>query len=133
MNIQKIKIENFKSIYEPLELDFNEIKGFWKISGSVGAGKTTIGEAIIFGLFGTVGGKNNSDLISWGKKHGLIEIWLTTKGRNLYIKRELNAYGQSPIYVEVDGEELVFTNKRDAQVQLEKEYYDTSKVTMELL
>ena len=133
MNIQKIKIENFKSIYEPLELDFNDIKGFWKISGSVGAGKTTIGEAIIFGLFGTVGGKNNSDLISWGKKHGLIEIWLTTKGRNLYIKRELNAYGQSPIYVEVDGEELVFTNKRDAQVQLEKEYYDTSKVTMELL
>ena len=103
MNIQKIKIENFKSIYEPLELDFNDIKGFWKISGSVGAGKTTIGEAIIFGLFGTVGGKNNSDLISWGKKHGLIEIWLTTKGRNLYIKRELNAYGQSPIYVEVDG------------------------------
>lgn len=133
MNIQKIKIENFKSIYEPLELDFNEIKGFWKISGSVGAGKTTIGEAIIFGLFGTVGGKNNSDLISWGKKHGIIELWLTTKGRNLYIKRELNTYGQSPIYVEVDGEELVFTNKRDAQSQLESEYYDTSKVTMELL
>lgn len=133
MNIQKIKIENFKSIYEPLELDFNDIKGFWKISGSVGAGKTTIGEAIIFGLFGTVGGKNNSDLISWGKKHGIIELWLTTKGRNLYIKRELNTYGQSPIYVEVDGEELVFTNKRDAQSQLESEYYDTSKVTMELL
>lgn len=133
MNIQKIKIENFKSIYEPLELDFNTIKGFWKISGSVGAGKTTIGEAIIFGLFGTVGGKNNSDLISWGKKHGIIELWLTTKGRNLYIKRELNTYGQSPIYVEVDGEELVFTNKRDAQSQLESEYYDTSKVTMELL
>lgn len=133
MNIQKITIENFKSIYDPLTIDFNEVKGFWKISGSVGAGKTTIGEAIIFGLFGTVGGKNNSDLISWGQKHGIIEVWLTSKGRNLHIKRELNAYGQSPIYVEVDGEELVFTNKRDAQAQLEKEYYDTSKVTMELL
>lgn len=133
MQVQKIKISNFKSIYESLELDFTQITGFWKISGSVGSGKTTIGEAIIFGLFGSVSGKNNSDLLSWGEKHGLVEIWCISKGRNIYIKRELNSYGQNPIYVEVDGEELVFTNKRDAQQQLEKEYYDTSKVTIELL
>ena len=133
MHIQKIRIENFKSIYEPLEIDFGEVRGFWKISGSVGAGKTTIGEAIIYGLFGTVGGKNQSDLISWGRKHGTIEVWCVSKARNIYIKRELNSYGQSPIYVEVDGEELIFTNKRNAQAQLEQEYYDTSRVTLELL
>lgn len=133
MKIEKIKIENFKSIYEPLEIDFNQVKGFWKISGSVGAGKTTIGEALIYGLFGSVSGKNNGDLISWGRKHGLVELWCQSKGRSIYIKRELNSYGQSPVYVEVDGEELVFTNKRDAQIQLEMEYYDTSKVTLELL
>ena len=133
MQIQRIKIENFKSIYEPLEIDFNQVKGFWKISGSVGAGKTTIGEALIYGLFGSVSGKNNRDLISWGRKHGLVELWCQSKGRTIYIKRELNSYGQSQVYVEVDGEELVFTNKRDAQIQLEMEYYDTSKVTLELL
>lgn len=133
MHIQKIRIENFKSIYEPLEIDFGEVRGFWKISGSVGAGKTTIGEAIIYGLFGTVGGKNQADLISWGRKHGTIEVWCVSKARNIYIKRELNSYGQSPIYVEVDGEELIFTNKRNAQAQLEQEYYDTSRVTLELL
>ena len=133
MYIQKIRIENFKSIYEPLEVDFGEVRGFWKISGSVGAGKTSIGEAIIYGLFGTVGGKNQSDLISWGRKHGVVEVWCTSKARNIYIKRELNSYGQSPIYVEVDGEELIFTNKRNAQTQLEQEYYDTSRVTLELL
>lgn len=133
MQIQKIRIENFKSIYEPLEIDFREVRGFWKISGSVGAGKTSIGEAIIYGLFGTVGGKNQSDLISWGRKHGVVEVWCTSKARNIYIKRELNSYGQSPIYVEVDGEELIFTNKRNAQAQLEQEYYDTSRVTLELL
>jgi DNA repair exonuclease SbcCD ATPase subunit len=133
MQIQRIKIENFKSIYEPLEVNFKEVRGFWKISGSVGAGKTTIGEAIIYGLFGSINGKNNGDLISWGRKHGCIEIWCVSKGRSIYIKRELNSYGQSPIYVEVDGEELVFTNKRDAQAQLEQEYYDTSRVTIELL
>lgn len=133
MQIQKIKIENFKSIYEPLEIDFNDVRGFWKISGSVGAGKTTIGEAIIYGLFGSINGKNNGDLISWGRKHGSVEILCSSKGRSIYIKRELNSYGQSPIYVEVDGEELIFTNKRDAQTQLEQEYYDTSRVTIELL
>lgn len=133
MQIQKIRIENFKSIYEPLEIDFNDVRGFWKISGSVGAGKTSIGEAIIYGLFGTVGGKNQADLISWGRKHGMIEVWCNSKARNIYIKRELNSYGQSPIYVEVDGEELIFTNKRNAQTQLEQEYYDTSRVTLELL
>lgn len=133
MKIQKIKIEGFKSIYEPLEIDFHEVNGFWKLSGSVGAGKTSIGEAIIYGLFGTVNGKNNGDLVSWGRKKGLVEIWCISKGRSIYIKRDLKAKGQSPIYVEVDGEELIFTNKRDAQLQLEQEYYDTSRVTIELL
>lgn len=133
MNIDKIRIQNFKSIYEPLELDFNNIKGLWKINGEVGSGKTSIGEAIIFGLFGAVKGKNNTDLISWGQKHGLIEVWCRAKGKSIYIKRELNAYGMCPIYVEVDGEEIIFTNKRDAQSQLEQEYYDVSRVTIELL
>ena len=46
MKIHKIKIEKFKSIYDPLEIDFQQVKGFWQISGPVGSGKTTIGEAI---------------------------------------------------------------------------------------
>jgi DNA repair exonuclease SbcCD ATPase subunit len=73
MIINKIKIQNFKSIYDELVLDFNDIKGLWKIGGTVGSGKTTIGEAIIFGLFGSIKGKNNGELISWGNKHGMIE------------------------------------------------------------
>ena len=65
MILKKIKVHNFKSIYGDFEMNFDDIKGFWKIEGSVGSGKTTIGEAIIYGLFGTVKGKNNRDLISW--------------------------------------------------------------------
>lgn len=133
MYIQKICINNFKSIYEPLVLEFSNMRGFWKIEGNVGAGKTSIGEALLFGLFGSISGKTNPSLISWGRKHGLVEIWCNSKGHDLYIKRELNAYGQSPVYVEVDGEELIFTNKRDAQSQLETEYYDISRTTLELL
>lgn len=133
MKINKIKINNFKSIYDEFEIDFDGLNGFWKISGPVGSGKTTIGEAIIFGLFGAVNGKNNGDLISWGQKHGLVELWCESKNSNIYIKRELNAYGQSPVYIEVDGEEMIFANKRDAQIKLESEYYDTSKMILELL
>lgn len=133
MYIQKIKINNFKSFYEPYELNFDEVKGLWKVSGSVGSGKTTIGEAILFGLFGSITGKNNADLVSWGQKSAQVELWCKSKSRNIYIKREIYINGTSSIYVEIDGEELIFTNKRDAQQQLENEYYDVSKVTMELL
>ena len=133
MYIQKIKIEKFKSFYEPYELNFNEVKGLWKVSGSVGSGKTTIGEAILFGLFGTITGKNNGDLVSWGQKTSTVELWCKSNGHNIYIKRTININGTSTIYVEINGEELIFTNKRDAQQQLENDYFDVSKVTMELL
>ena len=133
MNINKIKIEKFKSIYDSLELDFSNIQGFWKISGQVGAGKTTIGEAIIFGLFGSINGKNNKDLISWGEKHCIIEIWCESKGKNIHIYRENNMYGQSMLNVNVDGEDIIFSNKRNAQAQLENDYFDISKTTLELL
>lgn len=133
MYIQKIKVTNFKSIYGEFELDLADIEGLWKISGEVGAGKTTIGEAVIFGLFGTINGKNNSELISWGCKHSVVEVWCRSKNHNIRIVRENNSYGQSPVTVYIDNEELVYTNKRDAQAKLEDEYYDISRMTMELL
>lgn len=133
MKLQKIHVRGFKSIYDDLVLDFNDIKGFWRINGSVGSGKTTIGEAIIFGLFGSIHGKNNGDLTSWGEKSTLVEVWCQSKGYQLYIKRDINRYGGSSIYVEVDGEELIYSNKRDAQRQLEDEYFDVSRITLELL
>lgn len=133
MYLQKIRIERFKSIYEPLEINFEEVNGFWRINGPVGAGKTTIGEAIIFGLFGDVKGKNNRELISWGEKSSLIELWCTSKGHSIYIKRTINQYGLSPTYVEIDGSEMVATNKRDIQHQLAEEYFDIYRITLELL
>lgn len=115
-------------------MDFEkDIKGMWKIVGPVGSGKTTLGEAIIFGLFGTVKNKNNDSLISWGEKHALVELWCESKGKHIYINREINSYGQSPISVKIDGEDLIYTDKRDIQSQLENEYYDISRTTVELL
>lgn len=133
MNIKKIVIDGFKSFYNKTEIDFDEIKGLWRISGDVGTGKTSIGEAIMYGLFGDIKGKNNTDLVSWGLKKGFVEIWCECNNRNIYIKREFRLQGQASLYVTVDDEELIFTNKRDAQGQLEREYYDISRMTLELL
>lgn len=133
MNIQRIRIKNFKSFYDATELCFNELHGLWRVSGQIGSGKTTIGEAIIYGLYGTVQSKNNGDLISWGEKHGLVELWCECRGNQLYIRRELNAYGQSPLSVTVNGDPMDISNKRSAQQQLEQEYLDVSRGTMELL
>ena len=133
MKINKIRLRNFKSYEDETTLDFSQICGYWWISGQIGAGKTTIGEAIVFGLYGTISGKSNQSLLTWGAKHGLVELWCECRGKNLYIRRELNAYGQSPMSVEVDGEPIVFTNKRNAQTQLEQDYLDAPRTTMELL
>lgn len=129
MILKYIKVHNFKSIYGDFEIKFEDVKGFWKIEGSVGSGKTTIGEAIIFGLFGNVKDKNIRDLISWGEKKGSVYIECFSKGHNLKISRTIHG----ELKVLVDDEPLVFTNKRDAQSQLEEEYYDVSKMTLELL
>lgn len=133
MNIQKIRIKNFKSFYDETELEFAGTTGLWRISGQIGSGKTSIGEAIIFGLYGTISGKSNKELLAWGERHAVVELWLLSRGRSIYIKREINKHGQDPLYVEVEGEPIVFTNKRDAQMQLEQEYLDCSRSSMELL
>lgn len=133
MQILKIRLKNFKSFYTETTIDFKELTGLWRVSGAIGSGKTSIGEAIIYGLYGKVTNKNNSSLISWGQKHALVELWCVSRGKNLYIKRELNLYGQSPMSVTVDGEPIIFTDKRTAQDQLEKEYLDAPRTTMELL
>lgn len=133
MRIDKIRLHNFKSYEDETIIDFTQTHGYWWVSGQIGAGKTTIGEAIIFGLYGTISGKSNQSLLTWGTKHGLVELWCESRGKKLYIRRELNAYGQSPMSVEVDGEPIVFTNKRNAQAQLEQDYLDAPRTTMELL
>lgn len=122
-------MHNFKSVYDDFEIDFDDVKGFWKIEGSVGSGKTTVGEAIIFGLFGDIKGKNQRDLVSWGEKKGWVEIECVSNGKHLCIHRNISG----ELSVLVEGEPLVFTNKRDAQSQLAEEYYDVSKMTLELL
>ena len=131
MVIKELHVSNFKSISE-LTLDFEEIQGFWEIHGNVGAGKTAVGEAILFGLFGSLKQYKMSDLVKWGEKQSHIDIKCICKGKMLDIHRTLTLKS-STLTVEVDGAPIVFTNKNDAEHILETEYYDVSRIILEQL
>ena len=131
MFIERLSVKNFKSI-EDLTIDFKNLNGLYEISGPVGSGKTAIGEALLFALFGTVKDKTNEDLLRWGQKKAQIYIELESRGHKVVIERELTKSG-SKCEVSVDGKPLALSNKRDTQKHLENEIYDISRMTLELL
>lgn len=126
MTIHNITIKDFKSCYGTHYFDFDKMKGLIKLSGPIGSGKTTIGEALLWGLFGTVKGQNNGQLVAWNTKACEIELNLTSKDHNIHIIRNI----REPLIVEVDGKTLAASNKKDTQTILEEEIYDVPKLAI---
>ena len=126
MIIHNIKIQNFKSIYGTQTFNFDNLKGLIKLSGPIGAGKTTIAEAILWGLYGTVKGQNNGQLVAWNTKSCEIEINLTSKNKDIHIIRNIH----EPLIVEINGKTLSASNKRNTQEILEEEIYDVPKLAI---
>lgn len=126
MNIHKIRITNFKSIYGVQEFDFDNLKGLIKLSGPIGSGKTTLGEAILFGLYGKVKDHKIPNLVAWNTANSTVEIWLESFGKEIYINR--NVF--EPTSVKIDGKEMQASSKNDYQTLLE-EYYDVPKIAVE--
>ena len=129
MRIKDITIRNFRSIYGELYLDFNDLQGLIKLSGVIGSGKTTIGEAVIFALYGKVKEHKNPSLVSWHVKNSecSVELNIISKNKEINIKRSLTA----PLEVRIDGKLLSASNKRDTQEVLEEEYYDVPRLAVE--
>lgn len=126
MIIHSIKITNFKSIYGTQTFNFDNLKGLIKLSGPIGTGKTTIAEAILWGLYGTVKGQNNGQLVAWNTKSCEIEINLTSKNKDIHIIRNIH----EPLIVEINGKTLSASNKRNTQEILEEEIYDVPKLAI---
>ena len=126
MIIRQIKITNFKSIYGTFSIDFSQLDGLIKLSGPIGSGKTTIAEAILYGLFGTVKGQNNRELIAWNMKDCCVEMNICSKGKEVHIKRSCG----EPLIVEINGKTLAASNKRNTQAILEEEIYDVPKLAI---
>lgn len=132
MRIKSIVVEGFKSIYKEATIDFTQ-GGLWKISGDVGVGKTTLGECILFCLYGKVKDKNLLDLISWGAKRCKTSIELESRGHDIVINRLIRLRGLCEMEIFIDGKLLDYTNKRGGQQILEEEYFDVSKTAVETL
>lgn len=129
MKIKDITIRNFRSIYGELFIDFNDLQGLVKLSGVIGSGKTTIGESLLYGLYGKVKDHKNPSLCSWHVKNNecSVELNIISKNKEINIKRSLT----DPLEVKIDGKLLSASNKRDTQEILEEEYYDVPKLAVE--
>ena len=126
MIIHNIKITNFKSIYGPQTFDFDKLNGLVKLVGPVGSGKTSLAEAILFGLYGTIKGQNNPEIISWNTTDCEIEMNITTKGKEIYICRS----AKQPLIVKVDNQLLAASSKKGTQQILEDELFDVPTLAM---
>ncbi len=121
MYIEKVLFRNFNSFGEnDVELDFNSINGLILLYGENGAGKSSIMEAITFGLFGQVLNKNLSHLPNRFNKNLYVEVSLKANSSKYLIKR-----GLDPNIFEVykDGSRLNLAYKKDLQKHLEDEVY----------
>ena len=126
MEIKKIRLTNFKSIYGTQEIDFEDLKGMVKLSGPIGAGKTTIAEGILFCLYGALKDHKNPNLIAWNTRDYKCEMWLKSGKHDIYISRQ--CYDEMEAIV--DGKPLQAPGKKDTQAMLE-EYYDVPKIAIE--
>ena len=126
MRIHNITIRNFKSLYGEHYFDFDKCNGLIKLSGRIGSGKTSLGNAILYGLYGTIKGENNTQLIAWNTKACEVEMNLTAKNRKIHIKRNIH----EPLIIEVDGKVLSASSKRNTQSILEEELLDVPKLAV---
>ena len=126
MIIHNIRINNFKSLYGEHYFDFDKCKGLIKLSGPIGSGKTSLAEAIIWGLFGNIKGQTNTSIISWNEKTCEIELNITSKGKDINIIRNI----KEPLMIKINDKLLNASNKRDTQQILEEELLDIPKLAV---
>lgn len=126
MFINKITITNFKSVYGTQEFDFRKLQGLNKLTGPVGAGKTTLCEAILYALYGQVKNQKNPSLVSWNTKEMEVSIELKSNNKLLYIKR--GNLKQTDFFV--DNVQIPASSKRDMQ-DIINDYYDVPRMVVE--
>lgn len=143
MVIKKLILNNFKS-FPDQTIDFTKLpNGFIHIQGKIGSGKTSLGEAILFGLYGTIRGKTNKSLLSWGCLKGSVELEIeNSRGNIIHIIRDMHRYHSSKLLITIykdkdnTGEPPIVldgSNKVDIQKTLETEYYDIPSYIMDML
>ena len=123
--IESLTLRGFKSYRGQQTIRFT--KGVNKISGRNASGKTTILEAVLFGLFGEVPGVEKRDLLPVGGGDLFVElVFRTPKGVRVTIHREATltkkgideAFKTKEFKMLVEGENFTISRERDAQDRL---------------
>jgi len=116
--IEELMLENFKSFKTRQRIEFT--KGVNKISGRNASGKTTILEAILFGLFGEVPGVNRRDLVSLygGNMSVTLKFKSPITGRRATIVRtgsldKENRFVGKDLRMDVEGEDFSLARETD--------------------
>ena len=122
MKINSIEFKNLASYGNELQkIVFNEERSFfYLIVGGNGFGKSTIANAIIFGLYGRVEGKNLIDLPNRINGELVVNIDVTCGNKRVIIKRGLKP---KKFNVTINGIEYDQAGKVNLQEYLEKEVY----------
>jgi DNA repair protein SbcC/Rad50 len=91
----RLRIENFTCFRDPVELDFEGLSLF-AITGTTGAGKSSLLDAMIFALYGKVpriGGKGLSELIALGRERMAVVFDFAVGNRHLRVARAIRRKG----------------------------------------
>ena len=122
MKIQSIELKNFASYGNKIQkIEFSEDAAeLFLTLGKNGEGKTTIANAIIFGLYGKVEGVKMSDLPNRINKELWVRIKLECKGTRIVIERGL-APGIFKVFL--NGVEFDKAGKKSVQDYLEEELF----------
>ena len=122
MKVLSLEFKNIASYGNKKQvLEFNEDAAeLYLTLGKNGHGKTTIANAIVFGLYGKVEGVKMGDLPNRINKNLWVKIHLRCKNMDVVIERGL---APSKFKVVINGVEYDRAGKRGVQEYLEEEVY----------
>jgi exonuclease SbcC len=123
--IEELTLRGFKSYPSTRTETVSFTRGVNKIAGRNAAGKTSLLEAVLFGLYGDVPGVNKPDLVSLGGSSLSVTVKLRSPltGHLAVIHREGSlakdgSFRTSKSVMTVEGEDHAYTRERDLQSRL---------------
>jgi DNA repair exonuclease SbcCD ATPase subunit len=122
MKIRNIEWKNFNGYGNVIQkIDFTKDGQLYLLVGQNGSGKSSIAEAITYGLYGKVEGKRLGDLANRINRGMEVTIQLTAKGKEITIRR-----GIMPNYFElfINGTIYDQAGNKNVQEYLETEILD---------
>lgn len=111
MNLERLYIENYKQLREPVELLPPE--GAVGVVGRNGSGKSTLFESILWAFFGSRGGgpRFANELIPWSggssKDPTVVEVTLAVGGQSYTVRRQLRSNQTTAEMRDASGKTIV--------------------------